>query len=94
MSTFPASDSVAPRKRNRRDPAPDYRPDDPLIVAREGAKETGRALSTFWRDVKVGRLPKPIYVNPRSPRWRLSELRAALSTPIAPVNPDDLSGDR
>jgi predicted DNA-binding transcriptional regulator AlpA len=51
---------------------------DPLLTADEGAAETGRALSTFWRDVKRGTLPAPYYVTPRSPRWRLSELRAAV----------------
>lgn len=66
------------RRRPRRDPAPEYRPNDPLITAREAAKETGRGLSTFWRDVKAGRLPPPVYVNPRSPRWRLSSLQRAL----------------
>ena len=66
------------RQRLRRDPAPEYRPNDPLITAREAAKETGRGLSTFWRDVKAGRLPPPVYVNPRSPRWRLSSLQRAL----------------
>ncbi len=78
MSHLSSSRPVRPRRCARRDPAPDYRPDDPLISAREAAKETGRGLSTFWRDVKAGRLPKPIYVNPRSPRWRLSELKSAL----------------
>ncbi|WP_372620863.1 helix-turn-helix transcriptional regulator [Falsiroseomonas sp.] len=51
---------------------------DPLLTAEESAAEAGRALSTFWRDVKRGILPAPYYVTPRSPRWRLSELRAAV----------------
>lgn len=76
--SLPTDHPPPPRRRVRRDPAPEYRPDDPLISAREGAKETGRGLSTFWRDVKAGRLPKPVYINPRSPRWRLSELKSAL----------------
>ena len=58
--------------------APRYICDDPLLTAGEGAAETGRALSTFWRDVKRGTLPSPIYLNPRMPRWRRSELRAAV----------------
>lgn len=58
---------------------------DPLLTAEEGAAETGRALSTFWRDVKSGALPAPYYVTPRAPRWRLSELRAAVeAAPRAP----------
>jgi predicted DNA-binding transcriptional regulator AlpA len=58
---------------------------DPLLPAAEAAPETGRALSTFWRDVKRGILPPPYYVTPRAPRWRLSELRAAVqASPRAP----------
>ena len=55
-----------------------YLPDDPLLSPREAAAERGQAISTFWRDVKRGRLPPAIYVNPKSPRWRRSELRATL----------------
>lgn len=51
---------------------------DPLLNAAEAAPATGRALSTFWRDVKRGILPAPYYVTPKSPRWRLSELQAAV----------------
>ena len=58
---------------------------DPLLMAEEAAAETGRALSTFWRDVKRGTLPAPYYVTPRAPRWRLSELRAVVeAAPRAP----------
>ena len=58
---------------------------DPLLTAEGAAAETGRALSTFWRDVKRGTLPAPYYVTPRAPRWRLSELRAVVeAAPRAP----------
>jgi predicted DNA-binding transcriptional regulator AlpA len=58
---------------------------DPLLTAEEAAAETGRALSTFWRDVKRGILPAAYYVTPRAPRWRLSELRAVVeAAPRAP----------
>jgi predicted DNA-binding transcriptional regulator AlpA len=61
---------------------------DPLLNAKEGAAETGRALSTFWRDVKRRVLPAPYYVTPRAPRWRLSELRAAVeAAPRTPSTP-------
>ncbi len=69
--------------RRRRKPA--YIPDDPLLDAREAAAETGRALSTFWRDVRAGLLPPPYRVTPRSPRWRRSELRAAVDACRAPA---------
>ena len=58
---------------------PTYVPDDPLLTAAESAAETGRGLSTFWRDVRAGRLPPAYYVTPRCPRWRRSELRAAVN---------------
>ena len=69
---------------NERDDArgrrkPHYVPDDPLLTPAESAAESGRALSTFWRDVKSGRLPSAYYVTPRCPRWRRSELRAAVA---------------
>lgn len=62
----------------RRSRAANYVPEDPLLTAEEGAAETGRAVSTYWRDVKRGTLPAPIYLNARMPRWRRSELRAAV----------------
>lgn len=55
-----------------------YIPDDPLLKANQAAAERGQAISTFWRDVKAGRVPAAYYVTPKSPRWRRSELRAAL----------------
>jgi predicted DNA-binding transcriptional regulator AlpA len=63
--------------RSRRKPA--YVPDDPLLDARQSAAETGRGLSTFWRDVRTGRLPPPYRVTPKCPRWRRSELRASVA---------------
>ena len=47
---------------------------DPLLTAREAAAYRRQGLSTFWRQVKLGQVPKPIYITPRSPRWRLSDL--------------------
>jgi predicted DNA-binding transcriptional regulator AlpA len=64
------------RPQSRRKPA--YLPDDPLLPAREAAAELGIGLSTFWRDVAAGRLPVAYYVTPKAPRWRRSELRAAV----------------
>lgn len=72
-------------KRRRRMRRATYAPQDPLLNAPESAAETGRAISTFWRDVKAGRLPPPYYVTPRCPRWRRSELRAAVDACRAPV---------
>jgi predicted DNA-binding transcriptional regulator AlpA len=68
---------AAPPKR-RTSPAPKYVPDDPLLSAAEAAAERGQALSTFWRDVRLGRTPAAYYVSPRRPRWRKSEIRAGV----------------
>jgi predicted DNA-binding transcriptional regulator AlpA len=75
---------VADRGRPRRKPT--YIPDDPLLTAAESAAERGQALSTFWRDVRAGRVPPAYYVSPRCPRWRRSELRAALEACRAPAH--------
>ena len=64
--------------RRTRGAKTDYIPDDPLLNAREAAAETGRARSTFLRDVRRRRLPQAIYILPRMPRWKRSELRAAV----------------
>jgi predicted DNA-binding transcriptional regulator AlpA len=71
-----ASVSESENTSHRRRPA--YIPDDPLLDARASAAESGRAVSTFWRDVRAGRLPPPYYILQRCPRWRRSELRAAI----------------
>ncbi len=76
-------DVAADHPRLRRKPT--YIPDDPLLNARESAAETGRGLSTFWRDVRAGRLPPAYYVTPRCPRWRRSELRASVGACRAPA---------
>ena len=49
-----------------------------LLTAREGAAEARLSLAAFWRAVAARRLPRPLYPLPRAPRWRRSELRAAL----------------
>lgn len=53
---------------------------DPLLNAEEAAAEAGVALSTWWKWVKLGRFPAPAYPLPRCPRWRRSEVRAALTS--------------
>lgn len=75
--------SAPDNRRIRR--KPEYVPDDPLLTAAEAAVERGQALSTFWRDVRAGRVPPAYYVSPRCPRWRRSELRAALEACRAPA---------
>src|SRR3712207_2078965 len=75
LPTPEQANSPDPRRARRR---PDYVPEDPLLAASEAAAERRQALSSFWRDVKAGRVPAAIYVSPRCSRWRRSEIRAAL----------------
>jgi len=60
---------------------------DPLLTAREAAAERRQALSTFWRDVKEGRIPPAYYVRPRSPRWRRSEIVSAIEVSVSRTRP-------
>lgn len=56
---------------------------DPLLTAKEAADYRRQGVSTFWRHVRQGLVPRPIYITDRSPRWRLSDLCPAreLATP-------------
>lgn len=47
---------------------------DPLLTAQEAADYRRQGVSTFWRHVRQGLVPQPIYITDRSPRWRLSDL--------------------
>jgi predicted DNA-binding transcriptional regulator AlpA len=51
---------------------------DPLLPPREAAQKLGISLSSFWRQVARGSLPEPMYPAPKAPRWRATELLAAV----------------
>ncbi len=51
---------------------------DRLLTVAQSAGWTGLSRAAFWRAVRDGRLPAPVYPAPRAPRWFLSELRAAI----------------
>lgn len=59
-------------------PRPAYQVEDPLLAPAEAAAERRQALSTFYRDLKLKRVPAPLYVGPRAPRWRRSVIRAGI----------------
>jgi hypothetical protein len=67
---------IAQRRRSRSASSGVCVSDDPLLTARQSAVELN-SLPAFWKGVSTGRLPTPVYVLPRAPRWRRSELRAA-----------------
>lgn len=55
-----------------------YEVEDPLLAPAEAAAERRQALSTFYRDLQLKRVPPPLYVGPRAPRWRRSVIRAGI----------------
>ena len=65
-------------RKPRPGPKPTYVAADPLLSVEEASAEVNVAKSTFWREVKAGRMPAPIHVTPKCPRWKRSELRAAI----------------
>jgi predicted DNA-binding transcriptional regulator AlpA len=71
-----------PRARRHRKALPEvpiYLQHDMLLTAREAAAVARLGLSTFWLRVREGHFPAATYaVGPKSPRWRLSELRVVL----------------
>jgi predicted DNA-binding transcriptional regulator AlpA len=52
--------------------------DDPLLTARQSADEANVSIAAWWKAVSTGRVPAPVYPLPRAPRWRRSEVRAAI----------------
>src|SRR5215831_14325510 len=49
---------------------------DCLVNVKEVAAQLGIGVSTVWRDCKIGTFPAPVYINPKSPRWRKSDIEA------------------
>jgi len=58
---------------------------DPLLTVREGAKELGCSIPTFWRWVANGMLPRPVKLGGMS-RWPRSELLAVIQRAKAQRN--------
>lgn len=55
-----------------------------LATADEAAEMLSIGRSTFWREVKVGNLPKPIKLGSIT-RWRVSDLRACIEHQANPT---------
>ena len=60
-----------------------YFPEDPLLTAKESSKELNICVSQFWKMVAQSKLPKPYYITNKLPRWKRSELRAAIEVTTA-----------
>lgn len=69
----PDTSNMPNRARRQLPPVPDIL-DDPLLTPSEFAAARRQALSTLWLHVQKGIVPKPLYVGPRSPRFRQSWL--------------------
>lgn len=67
------------RQRKPLPPPPEFVADDVLLTVREVAAMLRCGISTTWRDARNGRLPRPLYVAPKLPRWRLGDLKAVLN---------------
>ena len=67
------------QKKQRHSRRPEYVVEDPLLNVREAAAESGRGVSTFWRDCRAGILPSPVYISKKTPRWRRSSILAAIA---------------
>lgn len=52
--------------------------DDSTLCLKETAEFLKTTRATVYKQVNEGRLPAPVYVAPRAPRWFRSELIAAL----------------
>ena len=81
LLAVPGAGRRSRERRHRRalPEVPVYLQDDMLLTAREAAAVARLGLSTFWLRVREGHFPAATYaVGPKSPRWRLSELRVVL----------------
>ena len=54
-----------------------------LVRAREGAAVLRVSLSTYWRYVQQGLLPRGIRLTPRCTVWRLSDIEAFVTRQAA-----------
>lgn len=52
-------------------------PDEARIDVQVVSALYARSIPSIWRDVRAGRVPKPLKIG-RSTRWILGEVRAAL----------------
>ena len=56
-----------------------HMPDEAFADIKIVSAVTSRSPASIWRDVKAGRLPAPYKIGPRSTRWKVGEIRAALA---------------
>ncbi|MGC9261862.1 MAG: helix-turn-helix transcriptional regulator [Phycisphaerae bacterium] len=50
-----------------------------FVTAQDLAAMLATSSRSIWRMVATGKLPRPIYLGRKSPRWRLSDVEAAIA---------------
>ena len=50
-------------------------PDRLALTATEAAARMGICRAQFWKLHSAGKVPMPVYLGTKAPRWRLDELR-------------------
>lgn len=58
----------------------DRLPGGALLSARDLVALSGRSRTSVWRDVKHGRLAKPVRLGPNCIRWRVEDARKYLAS--------------
>jgi predicted DNA-binding transcriptional regulator AlpA len=76
MSLISSQGAISPRFDHVS--AFDDLPETALISVHEITALACRSRASIWRDVKAGRLPKPIAIGPQARRWRVADVRAYL----------------
>lgn len=54
-------------------------PGSALVSVTEIKLLAGRSAASIWRDVRRGRLPRPIPLGPNASRWRVADVRVYLN---------------
>jgi prophage regulatory protein len=54
-------------------------PDRLAVSAKEAAALVGVSRAQWWKLHSAGKVPLPIYLGTKAPRWRVDELRAWLT---------------
>lgn len=61
----------------------DELPDTALVDVHTITALAKRSRASLWRDVRAGRLPKPVAIGPQTRRWRVADVRAYLKGGVA-----------
>jgi predicted DNA-binding transcriptional regulator AlpA len=57
----------------------DRLPGEALLSARDLVALSGRSRTSVWRDVRHGRLARPVRLGPNCVRWRVEDARKYLA---------------